>query len=155
MTPNITSNLSAAVLKPGRHQAVVCLSLTTFPNYQVFQSTLYQITVGRATVATFSGPTVTAQARVRSQVGSRGICLGQIGSGKVLYQSTWLSPPTLQYPFIILHELTNRLTKTAEELFFRSQQFLSWSTNYLRFIEPGRSLPCSQQPTTCIHPEPD
>ena len=41
------------------------------------------------------------------------------------------------------------------ESFLKSQQVLSWSRNSPHFMEPESSLPLSQQPATCLYPEPD
>jgi hypothetical protein len=41
------------------------------------------------------------------------------------------------------------------ESFLRSWQSLSQSGNFLPFMEPEGSLPCTQQPATGPYPEPD
>jgi hypothetical protein len=39
--------------------------------------------------------------------------------------------------------------------FLRSLSFFSWSRNFRHFMENESSLPCSQEPATRPHPEPD
>ena len=46
-----------------------------------------------------------------------------------------------------------RLFKGAQCL--RGKQVLSWSTNFLCYLEPQVSLPLSREPTTCPYTEPD
>jgi hypothetical protein len=53
---------------------------------------------------------------------------------------------------VLLHK--NSLTHGAES-FLRSRQLCSYSRTSKHFIEPERSLPCSQEPSTGPHPEPD
>jgi len=71
---------------------------------------MQQITVGRATVETFSGRTVTAQARVRYQVGSCGIFVDKVAVEEVCIRALRCLHQRFN-TLIILHELTNRLTK--------------------------------------------
>ena len=56
------------------------------------------------------------------------------------------------YIYTYLHILTNSLH--GAESFLRSQPVFSQSRNSPHFVEPEGSLPHSQLPTACPHPEP-
>jgi hypothetical protein len=55
---------------------------------------------------------------------------------------------------VITHSLTHSLTHGAEP-FLRSCQLCSYWIASQRFMEPEGSLPCSQEPSTGLHSEPD
>jgi hypothetical protein len=47
------------------------------------------------------------------------------------------------------------ITLTSAGLFLRTSNFLSESRHFTHFMAPECSLPCSQQPDTCVCPEAD
>jgi hypothetical protein len=55
---------------------------------------------------------------------------------------------------LVFRTHTRSLTHGAE-LFLRSRQLYSYSRTSQHFMEPGGSLPCSQEPTAGPYPEPD
>jgi hypothetical protein len=47
------------------------------------------------------------------------------------------------------------MTDYKQRSSFREQQFFSLSRNFPHFVEPGGSLPYSQEPATCSCPDLD